>query len=625
MTMNRDRNIDTFNARFLDYSRVGATYVPTPYLNEVVIAEHTAILGPRGSGKTTLLKMLTTSAIRFWRLNRPDDFLDALSFLSVYVPASITWSAEYRGYSLGDGDKVACDLISVSLFRHSVLIALLETISEARDHRLSEDASLSKFYLNAHGDNETLIARALSRVWNIDPSAGTIQGLRDSISARIRLLQKLSVELPIIGHTPSDLIRDHSFISAHFIDDASQFIDQLKSIFAFDLKVCLCFDELEIAPEPVARSILKAPRSIDQRLLIKFSAAPYVSSAQSQSTPGSPSELNDFRLVFLSSFSAAKVRPFSAALFRSLCEARGIKAGPEDILGLSFLDDYEAVESSDLGPKTRYGASGSRQQKYKSLYKRDPSFRVYADEKDLDVADLSSGTEKRRAAAVRKVLWPVLVREEFLFTQESPGSQRRRLRSKDLVSDIYTGSGSIFALCEGNPRWLIGLLDPIVERVIETGFDSQRSHQKQLIAKMISSYFALLSTVPSKEHAGRIESLVDLVDRVGTYFKESILGEKFNPDPVLSFVVDEGTQPNIRDLIGRGINMGAFVTTQDTQSSVTYSVGEIRGLKIRLTNMLAPHFRIPLTGGRTVNLSTILVRTRATESSALSDLFGERA
>jgi hypothetical protein len=139
---------------------------------------------------------------------------------------------------------------------------------------------------------------------------------------------------------------------------------------------------------------------------------------------------------------------------------------------------------------------------------------------------------------------------------------------------------------------------------------------------MIASYFALLSTIPSRETSLRIESLVDLVDRIGTYFRQSVLGREFNPDPVLSFVVDSGVPPAVRDLIGKGINMGAFVSTHDLQSAEPYTVGDIAGLKVRLSNMFAPHFKLPLVGGRTLNLSTILARSGTAESWTLVDLFG---
>ena len=69
--------------------------------------------------------------------------------------------------------------------------------------------------------------------------------------------------------------------------------------------------------------------------------------------------------------------------------------------------------------------------------------------------------ENLKAADIRKIISIVAVRDEFLFelAQEVPNRKRhRRLRSKKVVPEIYTGAQAIFSICEGNPRWLIGLI-----------------------------------------------------------------------------------------------------------------------------------------------------------------------
>jgi hypothetical protein len=572
--------------------------------------------------------MLTLSALRSWTNESKERLLSGIDYLSVYIPASVAWNADFRGFTIGVAERGTSDLLSVSLFRHNVLVALLETCMEAANAELRHDALLSRFHIPMDEETEAVLCGELSKGWGIEPGASTILGLRQRVTQRIRVLQHLTVEAGVDRLSANKLLSDYPFVAAFFWDDAAALLDLLREQFGFKYRICLCFDELEIAPAPIALSIMRAPRSLDQRILIKFSAAPYVSAQRDRSDPTVPMEQNDFNLVFLSSFATAKIRPFSEALFRSICNAHELVGTSVEILGLSFLDATgEASEAPSEAVAGRYGPEGRRQRKYLSLFERDPSFRAYALEKGMDVHDLSFGSEKRRAAAVRKVLWPVLIREEFLFQQELAGDQRRRLRSKSPVSDIYTGAGSIFALCEGNPRWLIGLLHPMIASIAPpagSGKVVNRSLQKALIEKMIASYFAVLSTVPGKETARQIESLVDLVDRIGMYFQSSVLGKEFNADPVLSFSVDRAVPPGVRELIGRGINMGAFVTTQDSQASETYFVGEIAGLKVRLANMFAPFFKLPLAGGRTINLSTILSRSKDTQSSVLFDLFGEK-
>lgn len=614
----------SFNARFSDPEVVGEKFVPSPHFNTVLEPGHTAVLGPRGSGKTTLLKMLTLPALLRWRGAGRDEILRSLEFLSVYIPASLTWSADYRSFSLRPMDEQIDAVLSTALFRHHSLVSLIQTWSDVRNEMLRSDASLSRFYSDLTFKKDVEKVRELAVAWGIKIETSTREGLRQGITERIKLLQRLSVEATFRELSVETIFEKYDFLGRHFFDDAAEFIDILGETFDSGLRLALCFDELEIASPSISSVILRAPRSIDQRLFIKFSAAPYLSGALGGLDPSVPSEKNDFQLVFLSSYASSHTHEFSEAMFRSIASSLDAAATPVEVFGRSFVDADEMA-----GDDNRYGISGTRTRKFMSLFGRDESFRAFAEERGLVPDNLSRGTEYRRAADVRKVLWPVLVREEFLFTPEERNSKQskksvRRLRSKDAVSDIYTGAGSLFALCEGNPRWIIGLMEPLIKRYCESGAQPiKRSIQKIAIDRTMSAFFALLSTIPISEHGKRIHSLVDLVDRVGAYFRGSVLGEQFNADPVLSFRVDAKVSSAVVELVGRGINIGAFVTRTDP-NEMPYRVGEISGLKVRLSHIFAPRYKLPLVNGRTVNLSTILKAVDETAENTLLDLFGDK-
>ena len=432
------------------------------------------------------------------------------------------------------------------------------------------------------------------------------------------------------------LLDRNQFLADHFFDDAEQFADFLGEHYGFDNRISLCFDELEIASDAVAKAVLRAPRSIGQRFFVKFSAAPYVGAATTLSGANVATQGNDFELLFLSSFSPSDTRDFSEALFKSLASKHNaqIDVDADAVLGRSLVDDVSALRTGRTdATKSRYASDGSYQRKFERLFEIDKSFMSYVVAAGLDITDLSKGSENLRAAAIRKIIWPVLVREEFLFKQEGtePGeSQRRRLRSKEPVSDIYTGAGSLFAICEGNPRALIGVLEPMIRAFVAGDTAStgpvRRSMQKAVLENLIASYFALLSTIPNSGSARGLASLLDLVYSIGEYFRESVLGEKFNPDPVLSFYVDVGISAPMRSLIGKGINIGAFVTANEAsrRAADVFKVGDISGLKVRLSNIFAPRFRLPLAGGRTINLSTILHRSRRDDLDPVLELFGKK-
>jgi len=616
---------DAFNARFLEPQNVGSSFVSSPFIERAAGQGHAAILGPRGSGKTTLLKMLTLPALLRWKGEERDEIARQLKYLSVYIPASITWNADYRSFASAKIDDHASNLISVSLFRHSFLLSLINTWVEASHPDVARDPLLSKFSLPIVKDSEPALVRELARLWDLEIRVSSVHGLRSAVGERVRFLQRALVHIAHGSKSLRELIDQAPFIGAHFIDDAISFLDFLSDFYGFDHKVALCFDELEIATHAVSEAVLLAPRSIDQRLLIKFSAAPYVSSATGSLSPTAPTQSNDFELVFMSSFSTREVRGFSEALFNSVCLKHGVESPAHQVLGLSFMDEMsESLAPDDDRQKSgRYAASGGYQRKFESLYSRDVTFRDYTKKKGVVVSDLSVGSEKKRAADVRKIIWPVLVREEFLFSQEMQvNPPKRRIRSKNTISDLYTGASSLFALCEGNPRWILGLLEPMVVEFARSGGEIavKRSDQKEAVERMTAAYFALLSTIPITADSKNIHSLVDLVDKIGQFFQNSVLGPHFNPDPILGFYVDDRVPPPVRDLIGKGINIGAFITTQDSRDA--YHVGQIGGLKVRLANIFAPRFKLPLAGGRFVNLSTILTRSEKFDTSSLLDLFG---
>ncbi len=606
----------SFNARFSDSETVGERFVPSPFMHAVASPNNTAILGPRGSGKTTLLKMLTLPALKKWNALGRDDLAKDIEFLAVYIPANLTWSASYRSFAFTQMREDTDSLLSTALFRHYALVSLVQTWSDASNDAIQTDPTLKRFFLGEAASEVSQIRR-LAASWGIEAETSTRSGLRSALKARIRLLQQLTVECALRGTSALELVNKFPFLTGHFFDDAEEFADFVQGWLGPSIKIALCFDELEIAADSVATTVLKAPRSVDQRLLIKYSAAPYVAAALGSQDPNVPSEQNDFTLIFLSSYSVGQTKSFSQALFNSLVKPVIGDVSPIAVFGKSFLDEERS-----------YDKGGSRAKKFDSLLKGDDTFRAYAKTHGLSDINLSEGTENRRAADIRKILWPVLIREEFLFYAERASNQHRRtrrLRSKDLVSDIYTGAESLFALCEGNPRWIMGLMTPLVGK-FESDAERRvvrRSDQKKAIARMMEAFFALLSTIPNSSQDGQVRSLLELVDRIGFYFRLSVLGKKFNADPVLSFYVDDAVSAQVADLVGRGMNIGAFVTRTDSDEQ-PYRVGEISGLRVRLSHIFAPRYRLPLVAGREISLSTILREPQTVKQGSLFDLFGEQ-
>ncbi len=107
---------------------------------------------------------------------------------------------------------------------------------------------------------------------------------------------------------------------------------------------------------------------------------------------------------------------------------------------------------------------------------------------------------------------------------------------------MYTGIEALLTICEGNPRWIIGILRPLLQRYranLEHGNRSTMSVSSQTsqILSVVTRYRSLLTTIPLKRSArkGADVSVVRMIDRIGDYmFRDVVLGP-FKPEPILSF------------------------------------------------------------------------------------------
>src|SRR6266566_730998 len=221
----------------------------------------------------------------------------------------------------------------------------------------------------------------------------------------------------------------------------------------------------------------------------------------------------------------------------------------------------------------------------------------------------------RQPALIRKILSTVVIRDEFLFERGDRMQEpvrARRFRARKRISHIYTGAHSLFAICEGNPRWIIGLLRPLIS---DFAFNSDRLHlrtigralQAKRIERTVSTLIVLLSTLRVEEPVGKSVSIIELIETLGDSCFEQVLGPEFNVEPRLSFVIDEDVQPAVLSAVGRAINQGALVlvprnlTGTRGKALVTTDPRGINGRRVRLTFLFAPRYRLPLVLGRSVD------------------------
>jgi len=175
----------------------------------------------------------------------------------------------------------------------------------------------------------------------------------------------------------------------------------------------------------------------------------------------------------------------------------------------------------------------------------------------------------------------------------------------------YCGMPALLAVCEGNPRWLIGLVDAILDKA--EGAERVPVHiQDHELDRLVSRFSAYLRTIPVSPNNDRSPGNVySLVDQIGSALTKEILGRDFNPDPVGTFIVDSHTQPERLAALELAVYAGAVVFVPETENEI--ATGSLRGKRFRLSYLLAPKYKLPLVLLRPRSLNSLLSGSEAQE------------
>ena len=588
-TMRESSIYGAFNARWITPENVARFLIPTPHLNALVKFQNSLLMGPRGCGKTTLLKMLTRGAQEVWRKERvaADPELakyELPDFEAIYIPSDVRWSYELRAL----GDEISDDpVLAERVQRASVAItSLIEAIT------------LFEALLKDSKQAMTALAVQLIRHFDLEgivPIFSDIRLALKSFSEGIRHAKNLR-DTELVRSQVSGMPPVFTAHSLDTLDKACSIFQEYAPSRVQPTRWAFCFDEIEIAPRWLQSELLNAFRSSHQAYLLKLTWSP-VLPLDLMSKEEKHQDYATIRMwhshyvdarVFCQEFCSKRIRerlkqPFS----------------PRMVFGPSLFAQEEMVgEENDV-----YGPNSEVWNAMVDLAKWDQSFHDYLLNEGLDPANPVSDNIRKRDECLRKIKPIALLRDFYL---KDSGKERRSRK----VHTLYWGEETIYAMSEGNPRLLAGLVDDLLDSTVHKEASEKPTQplmppaaQSKVLNAASSRMESFIKAYPTLSGRPRTLHLAKLVQMLGDYLRTQLLGPHFHADPIGSFVVDEKVSADIVEEIGRGLLIGAFIFVGRTASDVPNSIA---GSRIRLTHMLAPRHQLLLRNFRQMRLSAAL-------------------
>ena len=584
---------ESFNAKYLPPSEVAKSFIPPLQWPALIENGHTLLIGPRGAGKTTLLKMLTSGGIMNWNHADSDGARNSVAFVGVFVTADRNWSEQINalGSALFPEDHSA---LGLAMFATHVLHALVETAAD-RIH-----SSNQLYPADIDAQTEADIAAECASAWGISRPIATLRGLQHALTDRIAEIADLAERAPasLTSHGEESSVLER-FPSGGFVHHSLQLIERFNTAANEPRRLwCFLFDELELAPSTVIQRLIRGLRGGDERLLFKLSLAPYTDGASLFRSALAAQQAHDFQIEHLTYPHQHEPIDFCRALLEQQL-GEPLQAG-DDITLLGKL--IFAPERTELGfDETAYDIDSRQVRTMAKLAEEDQTFAAWLADHEIDLSRLHEVEPRKRASTVRKVSTLALLRQEYRNPDDSFARTGRRRRGRKTYA-MFGGIPALYAMVEGNPRWFMNLIRPLAEEKL------RRSRQGQHIREVVRLFRAILTAMPlpPSEAMKRELGALPVLDAIGRRLSEIVIDDDFNSDPPGKFRIDDAISDEVVTDLAFALNVGGIIHMPDKDHGGDI-IEDLRGQTFRLAHLLAPWYPIPLTtGGRTVNLSTLL-------------------
>ncbi|MGN7707560.1 ORC-CDC6 family AAA ATPase [Chryseobacterium sp. 22543] len=571
---------NSFNARNLDPKEIAETFIFSPSFDILKNQSHTVILGARGCGKTTLMKMLTLPALHNWKNKIAEKFREDIPFYAVYIPTDISWL--YKDIAIHETriDNQLIELIS----KFSVTTNIFESLC---------DTLLNVLTYEIHINEQSALI-------DIEFCFGLIDFLKlgnNTVPQLTSIKESLKLRRNVINENLSKVIynknyefENFDFLHLNYVDTIPLIIDLFERIYKPKKKFwALCFDELEFAPTWLKKQLYRLLRSTDQRILFKLSSSPIlpkevdeVLKDESGATPG-----NDFDIIKMWEIHAQSNNEFAKELIIRLLQKRKISIKPKDYFG----SNYRFLEGQES-----YTSDSDYIIQIKELASKDISFKEYLLSKNID-PDNPIPTDKKQLSSVFRKIKPVVYYRNY-FIKENNKSKITLNTNKKFI-ELYSGYEILSSITDGNPRWLIGLINSILDRSDTIKADANVQFDE--ILKTSNRFSNFINNTPYNNDKYKL-NMEEFIIRIGRFFENALLNKNFDSEPYSTFIYDP-ENIELTDIIEKGLLQGAFILVNENQESFDF---DLKNKRFKLSYLYSPQFKLPLRVNKGIKLDKII-------------------
>jgi len=354
-------------------------------------------------------------------------------------------------------------------------------------------------------------------------------------------------------------------------------------------------------------------RSSEEKYLIKLSTSPIPKTLGS--TESRPKQ--DVRLICLWNYANRRGDGFDEELAKCYVQRKlGSEITPESLLGTSSL----VLETEE--DKSKYAHGSAEWGLFKSIASWDESFRTILEKAGVDPNDPFTDDPAIRDSILRKAKPVAVLRNAFM----KPSLQGRVFLRSRKLGTIYYGREAVYRIADGNPRRLIGIMGDLCAKV-PNGANRPRlskNDQADVLTRASIHFDGYIHALPGGNTIfGRNNiDLSTLLKSIGDFYRKRLLGPEFPLDPLGSFQVDSHINEKVVELLRLGVYHGALVYVDPVPDTIETS---LRGKRFRLSYMLSPRHKLPLTLYDPISLSKILSSSfRLRIQRVLPDLIQQR-